>query len=161
VGEVGHIIARSPSATDGYYQNPEKSAQTFRDGWVHTGDLGRFDAERFLYIAGRDKDMIISGGQNIFSLEVEEAIIGLDGIAECAVIGLADEIWGERVTAVVVPTAETKISEEQIISHCKSQLAGFKAPKQVIFQQEPLPRTPTGKVTKFVLVEQYQQNWQP
>lgn len=155
VGEVGQIIARSPSATDGYYQNPEKSALTFRDGWVHTGDLGRFDAERFLYIAGRDKDMIISGGQNIFSLEVEEAILGLDGIGECAVIGLADELWGERVTAIVV--AGSEISEEQVVAHCKSQLAGFKAPKQVIFQAEPLPRTPTGKVTKFVLVERYEE----
>ncbi|MBL4622204.1 MAG: AMP-binding protein [Immundisolibacteraceae bacterium] len=156
VGEVGHIIARSPSATDSYYQNPEKSAQTFRDGWVHTGDLGRFDAERFLYIAGRDKDMIITGGQNVFSLEVEEVILGLDTIAECAVIGLADELWGERVTAIIVAAAGSQVSEQQIIAHCKSTLAGFKVPKQVVFQAEQLPRTPTGKVTKFVLVDRYQ-----
>ena len=158
IGEVGHIIARSPSATDGYYQNSEKSAITFRDGWVHTGDLGRFDADRYLYIAGRDKDMIISGGQNVFSLEVEEAILGIDGIAECAVIGLADDIWGEQVTAIVVNNPGSGISEDQVIAHCKSELAGFKAPKQVLFQDTPLPRTPTGKVTKFVLVEQYEKN---
>lgn len=157
-GEVGHIIARSPCATDSYYLNPEKSAETFRDGWVHTGDLGRFDTERFLYVAGRDKDMIISGGQNVFSLEVEEAILGLDGIAECAVIGQADDIWGEQVTAIVVNHPGHNIRADQVIAHCKSELAGFKAPKQVFFQDEPLPRTPTGKVTKFVLVEQYEKN---
>ena len=157
-GEVGHIIARSPCATDSYYLNPEKSAETFRDGWVHTGDLGRFDTERFLYVAGRDKDMIISGGQNVFSLEVEEAILGLDDIAECAVIGLADDIWGEQVTAIVVNHPGHNIRADQVIAHCKSELAGFKAPKQVFFQDEPLPRTPTGKVTKFVLVEQYEKN---
>ena len=121
----------------------------------------------------RDKDLIISGGQNIFSLEVEEVILGLDGVAECAVIGLADELWGERVTAVVVlsrnpEVAEVlevqeipeipEISQQQVISRCKSNLASFKAPKQVIIQSEPLPRTPTGKVTRFVLVERYQQS---
>ncbi|MEC9341599.1 MAG: AMP-binding protein [Pseudomonadota bacterium] len=154
-GEVGHVIAASPAATQGYYQSPEKSAQTFRDGWVHTGDLGRFDDEGYLYIAGRDKDMIISGGQNIFSLEVEETILGLDEVAECAVIGLPDALWGERVTAIVVTGDEGSLTEQAVIDHCKQTLAGFKVPKKVIFSSQPLPRTPTGKVTKFVLQERY------
>ena len=118
-GEIGQIIARAPTATSGYRNNPEKTAETFRNGWLYTGDLGRFDEDRFLYIAGRDKDMIISGGQNVFSVEVEACILELNAVIDCTVIGLPDETWGERVTAVIQTSQD--IDQSLIIDHCKSK----------------------------------------
>jgi fatty-acyl-CoA synthase len=152
--ERGKIIARSPTGTSSYFQNPDKSAETFRGGWLHTGDLGHFDEEGFLYIAGRDKDMLISGGQNIFSIEIEEVLLEIEAVIDCAVIGLPDEVWGEKVTAVIQCQPDS-VAEQSIIEYCKGKLAGFKVPKAIIFTQELIPRTPTGKVTKFVLVEKY------
>ena len=152
-GTVGDIIARAPSATAGYFKNDEKTREAFRDGWFHTGDLGRFDEEGFLYLAGRSKDMIVTGGQNVFSVEVEDTLMDHPAVADCAVIGLSDDTWGERVTAVVVRAPEVDVTEADIIAFCKEKLAGFKAPKTVIWRDDPLPRTPTGKVTKYVLVE--------
>jgi len=154
-GEIGEIVCRSPTATTAYHRNPEKSAEAFRDGWLHTGDLGSFDDEGYLFIRGRKKDMIVSGGQNVFAAEVEEAILALPEIADCAVIGLPDPLWGERVSAVVVLRAGAVLTPEALLRHCRERLAGFKTPKQVLMQQEPLPRTATGKVQKFVLVERY------
>jgi fatty-acyl-CoA synthase len=152
-GTVGAIIARAPSATSGYFKNEEKTREAFRDGWFHTGDLGYFDEEGFLYLAGRSKDMIVTGGQNVFSVEVEDTLSAHPAVADCAVIGLPDDTWGEKVTAVVVKAPDTEVTEDEIIAFCKEKLAGFKAPKQVIWSTEPLPRTPTGKVTKYVLVD--------
>jgi len=154
-GEVGEIIGRVPSATAGYFKNEERTREVFRDGWVHTGDLGRFDEEGFLYLAGRLKDMIISGGQNVFSVEVENTLLSHPAVADCAVIGLPDPLWGEAVTAVVVKREGAVVSEADLIAYCKERLAGFKTPKKVIWWEGPLPRTPTGKVTKFVLVEKF------
>ncbi|MEW6441635.1 MAG: AMP-binding protein [bacterium] len=154
-GEVGQILGRAPAATGGYFKNEEKTREVFRDGWVHTGDLGRFDEEGFLYLAGRAKDMIISGGQNVFSVEVEDTLMSHPAVADCAVIGLPDETWGEKVTAVVVKAPGAQVSEEELIRHCKERIAGFKTPKTILWWEGLLPRTPTGKVTKFVLVEKY------
>ena len=155
VGEVGEIIGRVPTATAGYFKNEEKTREVFKDGWVHTGDLGRFDEEGFLYLSGRVKDMIISGGQNVFAVEVEATLLSHPAVADCAVIGLPHDTWGEMVTGVVIKAPGASVKEEDLISYCKERIAGFKVPKRIIWTDGPLPRTPTGKVTKFVLVEQY------
>lgn len=154
-GELGEVIGRSPNSVTGYWQNPEKSAETFRGGWIHTGDLGRIDEEGYLFISGRKKDMIITGGQNVHASEVEGAVLGCEGVADCAVIGLPDDFWGERVAAVVVAAEGAAVDGDAVIRACRSRLAGFKTPKEIIVQSEPLPRTPTGKVQKFLLVERY------
>lgn len=153
-GEVGEIIGRGVAVTTGYYKNEEKTRETFRDGWFYTGDLGRFDEDGFLYLAGRIKDMIISGGQNIFSVEVEEMLMAHKAVAQCAVIGLPDDTWGEMVTAVIVKWPGVEAAEDEIIAYSRDNIAHFKAPKKVIFV-DSLPMTPTGKVTKYVLVEEY------
>ena len=156
-GEVGEILGRSPATVTHYFDNPEKSAETFRGGWVHTGDLGLLDEDGFLFIKGRLKDMIISGGQNVHAAEVEETILAIPGVADCAVFGLPDDMWGERVTALIVrsPGGDAALSVEQVQAICRERLAGFKTPKTVLFDDEALPRTPTGKVQKFLLVERY------
>jgi acyl-CoA synthetase (AMP-forming)/AMP-acid ligase II len=154
-GELGEIVGRSPITVTSYFDNPEKSAETFRGGWVHTGDLGYVDEEGYLFIRGHLKDMVITGGQNVHAAEVEEAILRLLGVAECAVFGLPDDLWGERVAAVVVASGETAPSAAAVEAACRERLAGFKVPRQIIFQEEPLPRTLTGKVQKFLLVARH------
>jgi fatty-acyl-CoA synthase len=153
-GEVGEIIGRGVAVTTGYYKNEEKTKEAFKDGWFHTGDLGKFDEDGFLYLAGRMKDMIISGGQNVFAVEVEEMIMTHKAVAQCAVIGLPDETWGEMVTAVVVKWPGVEVTEDEIIEYSRDNIAHFKAPKKVLFV-DSLPMTPTGKVTKYVLVDKY------
>jgi fatty-acyl-CoA synthase len=155
-GETGAIVGRGPGTVTAYHHNPEKTAETFVDGWLHTGDLGRMDEEGFLFINGRLKDLIVTGGQNVHAGEVEEAILRVPGVADCAVIGLGDPLWGEAVTAVVVPAPGAQVDEAAVIAHCRQSLAGFKTPKRVIAQDDALPRTPTGKVQKFLLVARYQ-----
>ena len=150
-GELGEILGRSPNTVTAYFDNPAKTAETFRGGWVHTGDLGCVDEEGYLYIRGRLKDLIITGGQNVHAAEVEEAILWVPGVAECAVFGLPDDLWGERVAAVVVTA--TAVSAETVAAICRERLAGFKVPRTIVIQEEPLPRTPTGKVQKFLLAE--------
>lgn len=154
-GEVGEIVGRSPTTVTAYFDNPAKSAETFRDGWVHTGDLGTMDEDGFVVIRGRLKDMIISGGQNVHAAEVEEAIDAIPGVVDCAVYGVPDELWGERVVASVVLSPGATLTEAEVIAACRDRLAGFKTPKNVYFQTDALPRTPTGKVQKFLLVERY------
>jgi len=154
-GLIGEIVGRSPGSATAYHENPEKSAETFRAGWVHTGDLGTLDEEGYLTIRGRKKDMIVTGGQNVFAADVEDAILSCPDVLDCAVIGLPDEVWGERVTAVVVLREGATSTPESIVAHCRQQLAGFKVPKQVILETQSLPRTPTGKMQKFILVERH------
>jgi len=153
-GEPGEILARCPAAVTEYYDNPEKSAQTFLDGWVHTGDIGLIDDEGYLHISGRLKEVIVTGGQNVHAAEVEELILSFPGIADVAVIGLPHPLWGEQVTAVIVPAPGAQVEADALIAYCHARLAGFKTPRRVI-AGEALPRTPTGKVQKFKLVEQY------
>lgn len=157
VGEIGEIVGRSPNTVTSYFQNPEKSAETFRDGWLHTGDLGSFDADGFLYIRGRKKDMIITGGQNVHAAEVEETLLRHEAIADCAVIGLPHALWGEEVAAVIVAKQGTSVDLDAMSAFCRQQIAGFKTPKQWFIQNDALPRTATGKVQKFLLVEKYGQ----
>jgi fatty-acyl-CoA synthase len=153
--EDGAIIAQAPTATTGYFKNEQKTAETFRNGWVYTGDIGHFDDRGYLYVTGRAKDVIVTGGQNVFASEVEDRLLTHPGVADCAVIGVPDDLWGEMVTAVVITPAGHSVTEEQIIDYCKETLANFKAPKRVIWRQGPIPRTPTGKTTKYVLIEEY------
>ena len=154
-GTTGEILGRSPNAATAYFQDPERSAQTFRDGWIHTGDLGSIDQDGYLFIRGRMKDMIITGGQNVHSAEVEEALLRHPAVADCAVIGLPDDLWGERVVAVVVARPDTPVDADVLTAFCRDFLAGFKTPSRYVFCSEPLPRTPTGKLQKFLLVERY------
>ncbi|MFO1114399.1 MAG: AMP-binding protein [Beijerinckiaceae bacterium] len=154
--ELGEIVGRSPATVTGYFENPEKSAETFRGGYVHTGDLGLMDEEGFVFIKGRLKDMIITGGQNVHAAEVEETLLAFPGVADCAVFGLPDDMWGERVSALIVREAgQGEITAQTIEAHCRERLAGFKIPRTILFDTQPLPRTPTGKVQKFLLVERF------
>ena len=156
-GEIGEIVGRSPATCTGYFDNPQKSAETFRSGYVHTGDLGMMNEDGFVFIKGRLKDMIITGGQNVHAAEVEEILLAIPGVTDCAVFGLSDEIWGERVAALIVksPNAGHVLTAESVETACRERLAGFKIPRTILFQTEPLPRTPTGKVQKFLLVKRF------
>lgn len=156
-GEVGEIIGRGVAVTAGYFKNEEKTREMFKDGWFYTGDLGRFDDEGFLFLAGRKKDMLITGGQNVFAVEVEEMLMGHPAVMQCAVIGLPDTTWGERVTAVIIRRPGQEATEEEIIAFSRDRIAHFKAPKTVFFV-DTLPMTPTGKVQKFLLVEKFSQS---
>ena len=153
-GQPGEIYGRSPNSVTAYYDSPAKTAETFQDGWVHTGDIGYLDDEGYLFVSGRLKEVIVTGGQNVHAAEIEDLILTFAGVADCAVIGLPDPLWGETVTAVVVPKDEP-LDDEALIKFCHARLAGFKTPKTVLQQNDPLPRTPTGKVQKFRLVERY------
>ena len=154
-GQRGEIIMQCPTATAGYYKNEAKTKEAFVDGWFHSGDIGYFDEDGYLYIAGRVKDMIISGGQNVFAVEVEDLLMKHPAVADCAVIGLPHDTWGEMVTAILIKAPEAQVTDEELTAYCKSNLAGFKTPKKFIWVEGPLPRTATGKVTKYVLVEKY------
>ncbi|MGH3457816.1 acyl-CoA synthetase [Aeromicrobium sp.] len=146
-GTVGEIVHRSPHATLGYYRDEEKTAAAFAHGWFHSGDLGVLDDDGYLTIVDRKKDMIKTGGENVASREVEEAVYQLDGVAEVAVFGVDHPKWIEAVVAVVVPKKGARISEEQVMEHARSVLAGYKRPKRVVIA-ESLPKNPSGKILK-------------
>ena len=149
-GEDGEIVLRGPKITQGYWNDPDKTAQTVKHGWLHTGDVGHLDGDGFLFLTDRKKDMILSGGENIASSEVERVIDLMPEIAEAAVIGLPDEEWGEMPVAVVVLAEGAALDHETLAGHCREHLAGFKVPKRVILR-DVLPRNPSGKVLKRVL----------
>ena len=146
VGE-GEILLRTPATMVGYYNRPEETAAAFADGWFHTGDLGRVDADGFVEITGRKKDMIISGGLNVYPKEVEEVLYRQPGIAEAAVVGVPDEKWGEVAVAVVVPDPEG-FDEDSLLEACRERLASYKCPRAVLVHEDPLPRNPSGKILK-------------
>ncbi len=152
--QVGEIVHRSPQATLGYYREPEKTAEAFRNGWFHTGDLGLFDERGTLRVVDRKKDMIKTGGENVASREVEEAIYLLDGVVEVAVFAVPDPHWVEAVTAAVVVMDGSGITAEDVVAHARKHLARFKAPKNV-FVVADLPKNPSGKILKRVLRERY------
>jgi long-chain acyl-CoA synthetase len=154
-GEVGEIFARSGGVMQGYWRDEEQSAQTLRHGWLHTGDGGYLDEDGFLFISDRLKDMIISGGENIYSIEVERAIHLFPGVAQCAVIGLPDPQWGERVHAIIVPQPGAVIDAEAVRQHCRGHIAGFKCPRSIDIRQEPLPLSGAGKILKRELRQSY------
>jgi acyl-CoA synthetase (AMP-forming)/AMP-acid ligase II len=154
LGEVGEFYVRSPSLTTGYYNQPEVTAEAFKDGWYHSGDAGYQDANGYLYLVDRVKDMIVSGGENVYSTEVENALVKLAGVQLCAVVGAPDEKWGERVVAFVVLAPGVSLTEAEIIAHCRGHIAGYKVPKQVEFV-DSLPMTASGKVMKRQLASQF------
>ncbi len=153
-GEVGEIVHRSPQLLQGYFNDPEKTAAAFAGGWFHSGDLATIDDEGYLTVVDRKKDMIKTGGENVASREVEEAIYRLPEVSEVAVIGLPDPIWIEAVTAFVVPKPGRSLTEGAVIDHCRQHLARFKVPKRVILVDN-LPKNPSGKLLKRELRELY------
>lgn len=146
-GEEGEIVYRTPQLMEGYWNNPAANAAAFADGWFHGGDVGYRDDEGVVWFTDRTKDMVKTGGENVSSVEVERVVLAQDAVAECAVVGVPDERWGEAVTAYVVPAEGFSIDAEALRAACKRELAGFKVPKHVIAVEE-LPKTATGKIKK-------------
>lgn len=150
----GEVLARGNTVMEGYWNQPEETAKVIRDGWFHTGDGGFLSDNRILTISDRKKDVIVSGGENVSSIEVEDAIFSHPDVAEVAVIGIPDEKWGELVLALVVKSPGSTLTEADVIAHVRTKLAGYKCPKKVEFRSE-LSRTATGKLQKFKLREPY------
>jgi acyl-CoA synthetase (AMP-forming)/AMP-acid ligase II len=153
-GAVGEICIRSPANMLGYWHLPEATEKTLIDGYVHTGDAGFLDEDGYVYVHDRVKDMIVSGGENVYPAEVESAIFGHPAIADVAVIGVPDERWGEAVKAVVVLKQDASAGADDIIGYARERIAGFKCPKSVDFIDE-LPRNPSGKILKRELRKPY------
>ncbi len=154
-GAVGEIAIKSPVVMKGYWNRPEATAEAVRDGWFYTGDAGYFDEEGFLYIHDRVKDMIVTGGENVYPAEVENALFSHSDVADVAVVGVPDERWGEAVKAIIVPKPGREPNEGDIIAYAKTRIAGYKCPKSVDIHPQPLPRNPSGKVLRRQLREPY------
>ncbi len=153
-GTTGEILIRGQHVMKGYWRNPEETAEALRGGWFHTGDLGYMDEEGYLYLVGRKKDLIISGGENIYPMEVEEALYSHPSVLEAAVIGVSDKKWGETVKAIVALKPGMTATEAGMIDHCRSHLASYKKPTSVEFI-DALPRNAAGKIMKIVLKDKY------
>jgi long-chain acyl-CoA synthetase len=154
-GTIGEIVVRGPCVMRGYWNKPEATAQTLRGGWLHTGDLGYLDEDGFLFIVDRLKDMIITGGENVYSTEVEEAIYAYPGVSQCAVIGIPDDRWGEAVHAIVTPRAGAELSEAALIEHCRQNIARYKCPRSIEIRAEALPLSAANKISKPALRAPY------
>lgn len=148
---VGEIAIRGAGVMLGYWRKPEETERALRNGWLHTGDGARMDEDGFVYIVDRVKDMIVSGGENVYSGEVENAIYQHAGVRECAVIAVPNDKWGEAVHAIVVPKDGHDVSEADVIAHCRTLIAGYKCPRTVELRREPLPLTGSGKIMKSSL----------
>jgi acyl-CoA synthetase (AMP-forming)/AMP-acid ligase II len=155
-GERGEICVKGNLVTPGYYNNPQATAEVREFGWHHTGDVGVQDEEGFIRIVDRKKDMIITGGFNVFPNEIEQVLMTHPGVQDCSVIGVPDEKWGEAVKAVIQAKAGTDCDEQALIQLCKEKLGGVKTPKSFDFTEQ-LPRSPAGKVLKNELRRAY---WQ-
>ena len=153
-GQIGEILIRSELIMVGYWRRPEESAKAIKDGWLHTGDLGYYDEQGFIYIVDRKKDMIISGGENIYPKEIEEVLYRHPAVAEAAVIGVPDPYWVEKVQATIVLAPGAAAAPEEIIAFCRQHMAHFKAPKVVEIVAE-LPKSPQGKILKRELRKLY------
>jgi acyl-CoA synthetase (AMP-forming)/AMP-acid ligase II len=155
-GQVGEIVVRSDQVMEGYWKKPEATAETLRGWWLHTRDMGYVDEDGYIYLVDRKDDMIVSGGFNIYPKEVEDILYGHPAVLEAAVFGVPDETWGEAVKAVISVRSGMKVTEEEIIEHCRKHLASYKKPKSVDFIEE-LPKSPFGKIWRRKLKEPY---WQ-
>lgn len=154
-GTVGEVAVRGANVMQGYWNRPEETEKAIVDGWMHTGDGARMDADGYVYIVDRMKDMIISGGENVYSVEVENVVARHPAVAQCAVIGIPDPHWGELVHAVVVPHADARPTAQEIIDFCKQYIAGYKCPRSVEIRDEPLPMSGAGKIMKRDLRQPY------
>jgi fatty-acyl-CoA synthase len=155
---IGEIQVRGPGVTPGYWHDPEATKAAFTaDGWFRTGDAGRMTEHGVIYVVDRIKDMYISGGENVYPAEVEDAINGLDDVSQCAVIGVPDPTWGEVGLALVVPRPGRQVDAERVINHCRERLARYKVPRRVR-TVESLPLSPQGKVLKKELHRLYVEN---
>lgn len=153
-GVIGEIIGRGPNIMKGYWKLPEETQKTLKGGWLYTGDMGYWDEYGYVYMADRKKDMIISGGENIYPNEVERVIREIEGVVDVAVIGVPDDRWGEAVKAIIIKAPNSDVSQEGVIKYCSQNIAGYKKPKSVDFVMD-LPRSSTGKVLKRILREKY------
>jgi long-chain acyl-CoA synthetase len=151
---VGELLVRGPNVVQGYWNKPQATAETFVDGWLHTGDLARVDADGLLYVVDRIKDMINRGGENVYSIEVENVLAGAPGVGEAAVVAVPDEMMGEKVGAVIVPASAGALDVAAVLAHCRAHLADFKVPQYISAREDPLPRNPGGKLLKAQLREE-------
>jgi len=154
-GTPGELAIRGANIMKGYWNKPAETEAVLHDGWYYSSDGAYMDDEGFVYIVDRLKDMIISGGENVYSAEVENAISLIPGVAEVAVIGVPDERWGERVHAIIVPRPGSNLVAEEVMEHCRQQIAGYKCPRSVDFRHEPMPLSGAGKILKRELREPY------
>ncbi len=154
IGQIGEVILRSPGMMKGYWKLPEETQAIFKGGWLHTGDMGRIDEDAFIYLVDRKKDMIISGGDNVYSKEIEDVLSSHPAVSEAAVIGVPDKIWGESVKALIVLKDGMKATSEEIVNFCKEHLANWKKPKSVEFWNE-LPKNSGGKIMKARMRERF------
>lgn len=154
-GEVGEVAVRGDNVTPGYWNKPEQTAEVLRDGWYRTGDLGHLDEDGYLFLVDRAKDMIVSGGENVYSSEVEQALMTHPQVVECAVYGIPDPTWGEAVAATVVTRGP--VTPDELREHCRSLIAGYKVPRAIDLSGEPLPKSAAGKILKRALREPH---WQ-
>lgn len=150
VGEAGEIVARGEAVMTGYWNRPEETAEALRDGWLHTGDVGFMDADGYVHVVDRIKDMIVTGGENVYSVEVENALASHPAVAQCAVVGRPDPRWGESVHAVVVLAEGATATPEELIGHCRTLIAAYKAPRSIAFR-ERMPLSAAGKILKAAL----------
>jgi long-chain acyl-CoA synthetase len=157
-GVVGEVAVRGQNVMMGYWERPEETAKAVIDGWMHTGDGGYMDEEGFVYLVDRMKDMIISGGENVYSIEVENVVAQHPAVAQCAVVGIPDDQWGETVHAFVIPKAGATVNAAEIIAFCKEKIAGYKCPRSVDIRAEPFPLSGAGKVLKRELRRPFWEN---
>ena len=148
LGEIGEVVVCGPNVMQGYWNKPEQTAAVLVDGAYWTGDLGYMDEQGYVFLVDRSKDMIVTGGENVYCTEVEEALYQHPAILEAAVFGVPDDKWGEAVWAVIVPREGSEIEPSQVIEFCRERIAGYKVPKGIDVQLEPLPKSGPGKVLK-------------
>ncbi len=151
---AGEVVVRGPNVTRGYLKRPEATETAFRAGWFHTGDIGRIDDRGYLYLLDRKKDLIITGGEIVYSSEVEAVLYQNPKVHECAVIGVPDETYGEALLAAVVPAPGQTLSDEELIAHCRDSIGGYKIPRRYVFLEE-LPKSAMDKILKTELRRQY------
>jgi len=154
-GDQGEVCARAGNLMDYYWNRPEETEEAFRGGWYHSGDMGRLDSEGYLFLVDRVKDMIVTGGENVYSVEVEEAVSSHPAVDQVAVIGIPHDTWGEQVHAIVVLKDGASATSEELIEHARGRIAGYKVPKSVEFRSEPIPLSGAMKPLKRELRKPY------
>jgi long-chain acyl-CoA synthetase len=154
LGQVGELWIKGPNVVKGYWNKPDATAETFTEGWLHSGDLAKIDEEGFVYIVDRAKDMLIRGGENVYCVEVESVLYDHPAVMDAAVVGLPHRVLGEEVGAVVQVTPSSQVTEDDLRKHVAERLAAFKVPVKIEIRQDPLPRNANGKILKRQLKEE-------